>query len=317
MRLTRSRIGFLSSLAIAPLASMQAQAAPISFTGSNKPSSRLNVTSMFVYIKPNGTQVTPPAGWTDAGTGPGSNVHHFVGGSIPPGGFATFNANNAHGTTTAYLVGGDYSDGKVVGMCPDPVSGIAVPGGETGDSYLGYPIPAHQWGYFYTVWNEPSFNDVTLRTRVVVGKDAGAYNFQLINNSFSSQTLGELVPQSETNSNYQFAAPYMDPSTALNVAGVHTSVNYDPATSVLTMDFTGGRLTGGGIGAGESSSIAGYTSPYAPGFSDNENTSSDFVTFGTCPGSGYNFTVVPSPEPGSAMALAFGAATLLRRRRAR
>jgi hypothetical protein len=316
MKLTRSGIGLLSSLAITQLASMHAQAAPTSFTGSNKPSSRLNVTSMFVYIKPNGTQVTPPAGWTDAGTGPGSNVHHFVGGSIPPGGSATFNANNPHGTTTASLVGGDYSDGKVVGMCPDPVSGIAVPGGETGGSYLGYPIPAHQWGYFYTVWNYPDFNDVTQRTRVVVGKEAGAYNFQVINNSFSPQTLDELVPQSETNSNYQFAAPYMDPSNALGVAGVQTNLNFNAATSLLTMDFTGGR-TGGGIGAGQSSSIAAYTSPYEPGFSDNENTSSDFVTFGTCPGSGYNFTVVPSPEPGSALALACGAAALLQRRRAR
>lgn len=292
-----NRINFVVSCLIFGLACIRGNAADRNFSGVNKPTSTSNITSIDVYIKP-GTTVTPPAPWTDSGQRRG-NTHRFVGGNLAPGqASGNFNGHNPTGTANSYIVGGDYANGTTVSMCPDPVSSIAISGGLSGTSYLGYSIPANQWGYFYEVWNTPDFTDSTLSTTVEIGAGIPVSNLQVINNSFSVAAIDKLVPMSPTNDTYEFFAPYMDPSAASGSPGVSTVANISSGN--LTMTFPNG------MAANQTSSLVGYTSPQPPSFGDDENVSSNFASLGPCPKSGYNFVVTPSPEPGTFTLLGIG-----------
>jgi hypothetical protein len=303
-----SRICSFFSVFVVGCVCVEGRGADRNFSGANKPTSTNNITSIDVYIKP-GTTVTPPAPWTDSGQRRG-DTHRFVGGNLAPGqSSGNFNGHNPNGSADSYIIGGDYANGTTVSMCPDPVSSIAISGGPSGSSYLGYNIPANQWGYFYEVWNTPDFTDSTLSTTVEIGAGIPVSNLQVINNSFTVAAIDKIVPMSPSNDTYQFFAPFMDPSSASGGPGVATLANLSAGN--LTMTFPNG------MSANQTSSVVGYTSPSVPSFGDGENVYSNFASLGQCPKSGYNFVVTPAPEPGTVTLIVIGMSmwiTKLRRR---
>src|SRR4051794_34371238 len=129
--------------------------------GNTKPKANRPVTSIDLVVGPN-TTVTPPAGWTLSRTS--GNWRRYTG-NLPVGATTgNWNGHNPTGTANAVIAAFDYGNGDTVSVCPDPVSAIAIPGGPSGTSFLGYNIPANQWGYFYEIWNMADFTDSTLST---------------------------------------------------------------------------------------------------------------------------------------------------------
>jgi hypothetical protein len=270
-------------------------AAPVNFSASNnKPRATLAITSIDLVVGKD-TIVTPPPGWTLAGTS--GNWQRYVG-NLPVGGnTGNWNGTNPTGTSSAIIAAFDYANGDTVSVCPDPVSAIAIPGGPSGTTYLGYAIPAQNWGYFYEVWNTPDFTDSTLSTTVELPPGTPISNLQVINNSFPISALMEVTTLSPSNTIYEAIAPYMNEADALGTPGVATTANYDQLSGQLMMGFPSG------MGAGQAGSVVGFTSSESPMLTSSENVSSVFFVLGQCPETGYNYGVVPSPEPGTIVML--------------
>jgi hypothetical protein len=274
-----------------------------------KAGSTANFTSFRVITDNGPVQVTPPAGWVANRVPRSTRVWEITGGWVPPGGAFSVTLSVPGRTPTGAFIGGDYVDaaGRQIWVttCPDPLSTIVIAAGATDLNYLGYVVPAGQYGYFYEWWNPENFPDATGRAEIQVGSFAGAYNFQTINNSFP---LSDLSAQEnlQIDGADSLMTTFMDPSAASGIPGVNTAWSFDATTGIASAIFSPG--TGLGLGPGQASQILAFTSPNAPIMTDDFNVSAVYVSDFPCPG---GYTYVPdAPEPATWLMISAGLAVL-------
>ncbi len=242
-------------------------------TIKNKATSGANCTSAKIAKNNGNMTIAAPAGAVVKGPAAGSTgTWEVTGLNIPPGGQANFTFTNPDGTANYRFISFDYQNaaGKTVwtGKCNDPIAYHVLSGGPAGDNYLGYPIPAGQYGYFYQMFPNATNNTTVLQARINLGVGSGAYNFQVLNNSFRhfpdpGFDLDDIqVPLRDPPNgyNYDVLVPYMGPEAATGIPGIPTAWSYNSGTNVATMDFTGA----GGLAMGMTGSIVAFTSPYPP-----------------------------------------------------
>src|SRR5262249_41445882 len=147
-----------------------------------------------------------------------------------------------------------------------------------------------------------------MSTRITVGADAGAYNFQVLANSFAAtprtgfDLMDVQVPLLDQPRGQPWETrAYMDPADATGLPGSPTSWSFSAITGIATLDYS----AIGGLRAGMTSSIVAYTSPFAPTLpSDIQDSTNLGYTYaaGGCPFANINFNtaMVPIPSPGSA-----------------
>ncbi len=291
----------------------------VNVTATVKASSAVPFTSFRVYTDNGPDTVTAPPGWTAARVAGSTRAWNLSGGAVPPGSSLTATITVAgNNTPGGSFIGGDYKNaaGNTVWVttCPDPLSQIVIGAGNSSVNYLGYTIPAGQYGYFYEWWNPAGFGDQTKTANINLGLASGAYNFAVIANSFSVAELSQQQGLQMQGSDATMTA-FMDAGSATGTPGKTTGWSFDPTTGIATATFDPGDPTAG-LGANEASEIMAFTSAFAPEIGD-PNVSAVYISDFPCPGGS---TFVPSiPEPGTAMLLALGigciAAARLRRSR--
>ena len=174
------------------------------------------------------------------------------------------------GTAGGAISGYDYKrNGRVrwVGLCHDPISYHIEEGGATGATYLGYPIPPGQCGYFYQMWLTADAEDTVVSAQFDLGPESGAYNFQVLDNSFPTLPdpgfdLGDLeIPLLEMPDGYIYEIiDYMEPADATGLPGEVTQWAYDSLTGLATLDFG----ASGGLRPGQTGSIVAFTAAASP-----------------------------------------------------
>ena len=286
-------------------------------TGTVKPTSAFPFTSFTVQTNNTKDNVTGPPGWNSKKTGP--RTWEFTGGpAVPPGGNFTVTATRPGPTLpTVSIVGGDYKDNNGnhvwVTSCPDPLGNIVIKAGGTPVDYLGYTIPAGQYGYFFEWWNPAGFTDQTKAANLFLGLNSGAYNFATIANSFTVAQLAQLGNVQVFGADASLRS-YMQAVDATGIAGMQVSWSYNKTTGVASMIFNSGDPNQG-LGAGESSEIMAFTTANAPIISDSMNASAVYLSNYGCPGGS---TYIPEvPEPSTLAMLGSGVlslAAVLRRR---
>lgn len=290
----------------------------VNVTATVKASSTVPFTSFRVYTDNGPDTVTGPPGWTTTRVAGSTRAWDLTGGpAVPPGGnlTATITVGGAH-TPGGSFTAGDYKNaaGNTVWVttCPDPLSQIVIGAGSSSVNYLGYTIPAGQYGYFYEWWNPAGFGDQTKTASINLGPASGAYNFAVIANSFSIAELSQQQGLQMQGSDATLTA-FMDAGSATGTPGMTTSWSFDPAAGIANATFDPASPLAG-LGANQASEIMAFTSPFTPEIGD-PNVSAVYVSDFPCPGGS---TFVPSiPEPGTLMLLAMGvgciAAARLRR----
>ena len=317
--------GLVSGVCVLALAGA-AQADSRTQTARNKPASQVNLKSFILVTDNSQSGVGVPAGWTANQQG-NSRTWHITANAgnagVPPGMNFTATVSRNGQVGQSNFTHADYDDAngnnQIIGSCGDPLGVHVVNGGANGADYLGYSVPAGQYGYFYQQWAPSDAVGTVLNTMIQVGAESGAYNFQVLNNSFAVAPgagfdRGDLSsPPLVTGEGFvQEFQQYMEPADATGLPGIATGFSFNPMTGVATMDFAGA----GGLGAGMTSSIVGYTSAFEPTTS-HDNVSYTYDAFG-CPqlNTVYNGTLVPFiPTPGAATLLVLGAVCAARRRR--
>ncbi len=310
--------------ALAPATSAQVKVEVL-----NKPTSRLDFTSFVLRQRDKNAAIDAaklPPGWVvDNRWGPndpkkrgliGVKYQGPAGSPLKPGQKLIIPVNGA-GKRPAYTVAGDYiKNGKLFwkGPCGDPISYSVVEGGDDGTTYLGYHVPAGEYGYFYQMWNFENFNDEVYEAYIPVGRSTGAHNFQVLDNSFQHLSdpgnfdLQEIVSPILHDPDLPWEVQhYMEEEDALGHGGVPTGWTYDAGTGVATMSFFPDDPTRGLLAA-ETGSIVAYTSPNGPDMRFFDVAS---AVFG-CP---KDLVMVPVPTPGTLGLLLAGGLTACRRRR--
>lgn len=323
-RRAAARAGFVLTVGIGLCASADRARADRLVSGFVKPTSTTPFTSWTVQTTNPATTADPVPGWTRTKVGP--KEWRYTNNTTPIGGTFTVNLSGAGGTN-GQVVAGDYTDanGRTVwvGTCLDPIGYRVVSGGATGTSYLGYNVPAGQYGYFYQMYNPAGYGGISKTATIGVGAASGATNFQVLASAFAflptagfdlqDLALPDINRLDDTYAMQQYMEP-LDAVAAASLAGiVPVSWSFNAVTGDASLTFEPGNAADG-LGAAESSAVVAYTSPFGPGLTDSTNVSTSFVnTFGCPP----DYILVPLvPEPSlAALALATVLATARRRGR--
>ena len=231
-------------------------------TAVDKPGTGALPMQSIVVWYPNGATVTPPNGWV-AGNSMAYSMPDAAGVNFTAGTAVEYNGNLPVGGSASFTFGGsrnnlgvicgfDWTDANNVkkkgNAMPDPMGALEVDGGASGTTYLGYTIPANQYGYFFIAWDNPGGpSQVNSSTFYLGSEDSGAYNVQALNYTFSLDSLNAVVP-----GNPYYMSDFMDQANAISGAGVSTSWSLDAAAGTLTTSFD--ALT-----AGEASQVIALT----------------------------------------------------------
>jgi hypothetical protein len=266
-----------------------------------KKGSKRIFTSFKIRTRSKTNDVVPPAGW--GATQTGDRTWEVSGGEVGPGGSVPIDVNNPTGTARGRILGGDYKrpDGttKWVGTCSDPVGWAVIHGGDEGTTYLGYPIPAGEWGYFYQMYNTLDVTYQTMETIINIDPATEPYNFSLVPvletfeiNPVPEFDLGDLVvPISipDTTTEYELQH-YMDEEDAIAPPGVQMDWVYDGAGNAIMIFLPFDPSIG--LAPGQTGGICAYTSQLPPYFPDLENIESITDPLYGCPQD-----VIPVPMP--------------------
>jgi hypothetical protein len=274
-------------------------------------------TSWLVETTNPNTTPSEPLGWTRTQIGP--RVWRFTGGTTNPGGTFTTTLTNPNTTNPGgQVTGGDYlvnGNPVWVKVCSDPVGMRAVSGGATGTTYLGYEIPAGQWGYFYQMYNQANYGGITAKLEITLQPGTTISNLQVLDNHFAFlPTAGfdlddMALPDISRMDDLYEVQQYMEPGDALGPGGT-VPATWTLSGQTLTMDFLAAE--GAGMGAAASGPICAFLSPFSPGISDFVNANVTFVNNFQCP---EDYAMIPIvPTPGSLGLLACCAFLLLGRR---
>lgn len=198
-----------------------------------------------------------------------------TGGSLTRANPAVISLTKNGGTPSGKVHSYDYVDknGNTVwvGACFDPMGYRVVEGGPTGVMYLGYAIPANEYGYFYQLYLAADAPAAIETVDIILGNALGnstdAYNFQVLGNSFDTDPvpgfdLGDLeLPLDTMPDGFVYeVVPYMEEDDATGLPGIDPVWTFDAVNGVARMDFTGL----GGLQPGQTASIVAYTSPQPP-----------------------------------------------------
>lgn len=316
------KLGFVLVLAAAAAAS--ADTVQRRATVKNTPGSP-SITSWWVTTPSRDVTVTA-GGWTATRNANNPKLWHLTGGSTPPGGSVTANLTQRGGVgSTGGFVAFNYTDnnGKYHPYeteVDDPIAQTVVFGGSLGTSFLGYEIPANEYGYFFQQWAPLDAEHAIGTTQIRLGSHSDARNFAVLNNTFNhlpgpgmdltDTDVPRLAPGEDTTWG---ASATMHEDAATGNPGVPTLWSFNPATGTATMDFS----LAGGVGAGMTGSLVAFTSSFSPTFSESAGDVTGTYTDGTVYVSTevVNNVGTPSPTPGALSLLAIGAACAARRRR--
>jgi hypothetical protein len=315
---TRSAVGVVAAVvACAGLASVAS--ADREITGRVKSTSTSPFTSWLIETNNPNTAPNGVLGWNLTQLGP--KTWEFSGGLTNPGDTFTATLHNPFNTNPGgQVTGGDYlSNGNQVWVkkCSDPLAMRVVSGGASGTSYLGYSIPAGQYGYFYQMYNQTGYGGVTKTMNITIGAGTSVSNLQVLNNHFAFLPVAgfdlddlALPDVNRLDNNYD-VQQYMEPGDATGVAGT-VPLSWALIGNTARMEFFP-EAPEAGMGAAASGSICAFTSSFAPGITDTANAVSSFVNTFNCTNDYALVPTIPVPAPGSLVLLGLGGLLTLRR----